>query len=237
MKPIDIVALFLISAVCAGAAPFQNLGFDEAVTNNLVPTDPRERPIYGDGLGPPEEMMPGWHMFLGTNSISSIGLNLTPPGYGYATLISANPPQLGFVLPVEGLYSLDMLPGSHPITLLQIGEIPTGSKSIQFLSYGSPVQLEVSGSLVPLFYTPLPFDPRIPDYNQPSIAMGDISPFAGQNVELKFIAISEFNQNPYHGLDSISFSPLAIPEPAGVALLSIGLLLLCLPRLCRKRGP
>lgn len=236
MKPIGIVLLFLISVVCAAAASFQNLGFDEAVTNNSIPTDPRERPIYGDGLGPPEEMMPGWRIFSGTNSVKWIGLNQTPLGYDYATLVNATPPQ-GFVWPVEGLYSFDLVPGSFPITLLQSGEIPAGSKSIQFLSYGSPVQLEVSGSLVPLFYSALPFDPRIPDYNQPSIAMGDISPFAGQTVELKFTAILGFAQNPTHGMDSISFSPLAIPEPTGPALIYIGLLLFGLPCVYRKRGP
>lgn len=227
MKAIGIVFFILISAFLTAAAPFQNLGFDEAITNNLDLIPPPDRWINGDGMGPASEMLPGWHVFSGTNELKWIGLNLTPPGYDYVTLFSTNPPQPNLVLPLEGRYSLELVPYSYaPYSLIQEGEIPGDSKSIHMVIYGTPVQLEVNGSLVPLFYTPFPFNPRIASYLQPTNAVGDISQFAGQTVELKFIAISEFAKNPYHGLDSIYFSTEAIPEPAVGILLLTGLILL-----------
>jgi hypothetical protein len=50
--------------------------------------------------------------------------------------------------------------------------------------------------------------------------LGDISAFAGQEVELKFVTRSvSFG---YNGLDSIRFSAEAVPEPGALPLLLVG---------------
>jgi hypothetical protein len=57
-------------------------------------------------------------------------------------------------------------------------------------------------------------------------AAADISPYAGQTVELKFTTLLIPNYQGLNGLDQISFSEIAIPEPSALALLLSGALIL-----------
>ncbi|PYI87810.1 MAG: hypothetical protein DME26_04930, partial [Verrucomicrobia bacterium] len=111
--------------------------------------------------------------------------------------------------PVIGAYSFAMRPryefefprGLIPYSLSQSGELPADTKSIHFLSYGAPLQLAVNGSLVPVAYAQRlskpGWDPNIPVFD----AAGDISPYAGQTVELKFTTLENpiFPPNTLNG--------------------------------------
>jgi hypothetical protein len=80
----------------------------------------------------------------------------------------------------------------------------------------------IDGISVPLAYEYEPVPPGThPDAFQSTVA-GDISPFTGQTVELKFTATLTDRGAVFHGLDSIYFSPLAVPEPSGWAFLGFG---------------
>lgn len=227
MKQSTLVLLVLVLIWNASAAPFQNLGFDNANTNNVSQFGP---------YGPANEMLPSWQLFLGANSEPFVGLNVVAAGPGYSTLESPINP-MGF--PVDGLYSLALIPlylGPdpslfRPYTLIQNGDVPPGSLSVRFVNYGVPVDLYVNGSLVPLLYD---YGPVVPDPNaRLANVSGDISAFAGQNVELKFVTTFTTTTAYVNGLDNISFS--AIPEPAIMAPLALGALLLFTARRAPSR--
>ena len=57
----------------------------------------------------------------------------------------------------------------------------------------------------------------------PVPAVGDISAFAGQTVELEFItSLAPLGPgDPLHGIDSIFFSPESIPEPSSWVLFAL----------------
>jgi hypothetical protein len=206
------------------AASFQNLNFDSANTNNIFDSSGA-----GHYAGLMTELMPGWTLVGGTDVAIFVGFNRSQPGSGYATIIS---PTYVNAYPVIGPYSFAMLPkydvqGTFvPYSLSQSGTMPADAKSIHFLSYGAPVQLGVNGSLVPVAYAQRPSDPAwnglIPVFD----AAADISPYAGQSVELKFTTLLIPNYQGLNGLDQISFSEIAIPEPSTLALLLSGALIL-----------
>lgn len=232
MNPPTLVFLVLALVWNASAAPFQNLGFDNANTNNVTPRNPPDR----DFFGPASEVVPGWQLLLGTSQESEVGLNALLPGPGYSSIMTSDN-QLG--RPVVGLYSLSLIPfygGAdpsqfRPYTLIQNGDIPLGSLSMRFINYGAPVDLYVNGSLVPLFYD---YGAVVPDPNaRLANVSGDISAFAGQNVELRLVTLFRTTGAYVSGLDSISFS--AIPEPSAVVLLTLGVLLLFAARRVRPR--
>src|SRR5262249_7607506 len=155
--------------------------------------------------------LPGWQLFTGPNSQGLIGLNLFPLGIPYATIVSAG--AAGATgSPVDGLFSLAFAPNVSfsggartfiPAFIEQTGDIPFGAQCIRFTSYGSPVELRINGSVVPLAY----------DYHTVSLVggsvlvanvVGNISTFAGTTADLKFITLDSPNIYKY-GLDSISF--------------------------------
>jgi len=201
-------------------AAFQDLNFDSANTNNIF-----DGSGFGDYYGLNADLIPGWQLFEGTVPVGPIGFNLTLPGSGYTTILS---PDFGAHAPVVGLYSFAMLPRFDvqgrfdAISLAQSGDVPPDARSIHFLSYGAPLQLEISGLLVPLLYTPISPQPgwnrSIPVFD----AAGDVASYAGQNVELKFTTLLIPNYQGLNGLDEIAFSPMPIPEPGTFVLFSLG---------------
>ena len=206
------------------SASFQNLNFDNANTNNLVDVSGR-----GDYAGPTSELLPNWQVTVSGIDATLTGFNLTAPGSGYHTIVS---PSYANRSPVIGLYSFVMAPfydvrGTFiPYSLAQTGDVPADAKSIRFLSYWAPLQLEVNGSLAPVAYTQRLSEPawngNIPVFD----AVADISPYAGQTVELKFTTLLTPNYPGANGLDEIFFSDVAIPEPSTLALLLLGALVL-----------
>jgi hypothetical protein len=85
------------------------------------------------------------------------------------------------------------------------------------------MELQVNNSSIPLIYN---FAQAIdPLGRRATEVAGDISPFAGMTVELKFKTLS-MPRVTENGLDRITFSTESVPEPGTVLLVGAGLLLL-----------
>ncbi|MCL5098230.1 MAG: hypothetical protein M1608_12025 [Candidatus Omnitrophica bacterium] len=53
-----ILLIILVCVPSAFAEPFQNLGFDEANTNNMEAADP----FFGEGIGTSKDLLLGWEL-------------------------------------------------------------------------------------------------------------------------------------------------------------------------------
>jgi hypothetical protein len=83
------------------------------------------------------------------------------------------------------------------------------------------LDLFVDGVFVPLIYE---YEPSPPGTGADSVranAAGDISQFTGDTVELRFRATWTEGGAVFHGIDSIYFSPMPVPEPSVWAVLSL----------------
>ena|SRR5436190_1469335 len=98
------IPLFCLAGMSCGVfgAAFQNLGFDNANTNNIRDED-GVPPIQL--VGTTSEMIPGWQLSLGTNAETMNGLDAIRPGPGYASIFTSGN-SLG--RPVVGRYSLSL---------------------------------------------------------------------------------------------------------------------------------
>jgi hypothetical protein len=218
------IVIFLMAAVVgAAAAPFQNLGFDEANTNGVPPNNG----------GPTSQLLPGWNLFDVFGAPGLIGYNAHIIGLNQVVLYDSTF-SFGAPPPVQGKYALGLWPGEGFMQdqalyhLSQIGEVPSDARTIHFINFASPFDLVVNGQEVPLIYDYPPNYPA-PIFNRyiPVPAVGDISAFAGQTVELEFItSLAPLGPgDPLHGIDSIFFSPElfpVVPEPSTWALLGLG---------------
>jgi hypothetical protein len=203
-------------------APFRNLGFDEAITDNVT-FNPQ---FPGTGVGPISDLLPGWDLLYGTTPLSSIGINLFTGEPNYASLFDRNNDYQA--IPVEGRYALGLTPGPGfnngaiiQYTLTQTGDVPPGTKFIQFLDINNVLELRVNGGLVPLYLSSIPGIPN-------PVSFGDISAYAGQEVKLEFTTVLSF----MNGIDGISF---LIPEASSWTLLSFGSIVLVLSRKVFRR--
>ncbi len=222
--------ILLICSSCAWGglgAPFEDLGFDEANTNNLVTGGP------GLGTGTIGDLLPGWRLQLATGPYTDLlWVNLEASGLGLASLYNRNNNALGFPqthFPVSGIYSFAMYPsyginGGGPYTpfiLSQKGDVPANAQTLHFTIYGSPFEVRANDSLLSVSYTQGP--PTTDPNTRMSEAVGDISAFAGQTVTLKFTTLDTDGFTTFvNGLDSIYFAP--VPEPGSSTLFSAGLL-------------
>ena len=159
--------LFLMAAVVgAAAAPFQNLGFDEANTNRFVIG------TYGEV----SDILPGWQLSNGIPGPTLVGFKVAPIGLNFATLYDG-----------EGKYALGLYPASDDngnfaaYHLSQTGDVPVDAKTIRFIDSGKPFELRVNGQVLPLVYEyPLGYYPDRFVSPNPGLfpVLGDISAFA-----------------------------------------------------------
>jgi hypothetical protein len=199
-QPISLIKAMLVVVVAiqpwaVSAAPFRNLGFDEANTNTtqfFIPSDPSlPRP---EGVGPPEDLVPGWQLIYGSNPVSFVGYNLARTNVSWFSLISKGlAPER-----VEGLYALHLtfVSGPNPWTLLlrQSGDIPADAKTLTF-RHDPFEEYIVTADGNRLF-------PSSPEPSQsPEMTSLDISAFAGKNVELVFVLAGDSGM-----IDSIAFA-------------------------------
>jgi hypothetical protein len=204
---ISILLLLAAWPILAHAAPFQNLGFDQARTNTLSP-DPG--PILR-GIGPTEDLLPNWELTRGGIPQPTMGLNLDLLSFGYATLISAD--QSGFFrFPVDGAYALRLVgtPGNQePFALSQRGDFPADALFLSYRYSGFEFALTLNGT------------PIRPVIETSTLQAFDISQFAGQTVDLQLTAQGPLmpNQAGISYIDSIAF---VIPEPSTLALAILG---------------
>ena len=213
MKKCVSFFLLLSLATALESAPFQNLSFDDANTNNLM-----------GAFGPPNEMLPGWRYINPLERVPAVGYNVFAVGQNYLSLYDTNIAlQLGYSYPVFGKYSLVIAPGIDgsgsvvPVSLFQTGDVPDDARSIHFIDFGGPFELRINGSLVPLiyYYPPTMFN------RDPVNVYGDVSMFAGQSAELDFTTVRD-PACSFNGIDEISFSPQIAPEPTTWLLFGLG---------------
>ena len=222
MKTI-LSALYCVLACCRTiCADFQNLGFEAANTNNVPGV-----------IGTPEDLIPHWQLSLGPTAVTYLGLNYFPLSQGYHTLANTSGRTFVFsisVYPIQGNYALFVSPpiphageSFIPYSLTQSGVIPATADKIEFLNFGAPVQLLINGMPLPLTYTyinPSPLDEAF----RSALVIGDISSYAGRDVELRFTTIRSTQSGYIYGLDDIRFT--SVPEPGTFALLAFGGLML-----------
>jgi hypothetical protein len=158
-----------------------------------------------DGIAA-SDALPGWSAFLGTNQQSSIQYNINPAAFNpRIALIGSNVDVIG------GNFCVYLGNG----TISQTGVIPSGTESLLFdaISYPGSPSPPVSLGGVNLSSTLISIATNAYGHGYGNFAV-DISGFAGQVETLNF--------SGYAYLDSIQFSPEAIPEPSAASLICLG---------------
>src|SRR2546425_1197131 len=119
--------VFLIASLCAlksVCAPFQNLDFERAKTNNLqfyisLPSGPGY-------LGTTEDLLPGWKLYDNTNLFTTIGYNFVAD-FG---------PWVGG--PVPGTFPVYYFVGfnlsDHNYSIVQRGDIPPNAVRLTYIA-------------------------------------------------------------------------------------------------------
>jgi hypothetical protein len=202
-----IVALHVMVVQVLGQGTFQNLNFESAT---IVP-DPSS-PYYPYAVFA-SSAIPGWVAYIGGSQQTDIIHNTVSLG---AAAISIHDTTSSFQ-PIQGNYSVLLQPssGGPPTTAAigQIGQIPSTAVSLIF--YGTTtMQVTFDGQSLSLIQLG-----SAPGYQ---IVGADISAFAGQTGELRFLMMT----NPQFGLmsylDNIQFSTSPIPEPSTIGLFTLG---------------
>src|ERR1051326_987450 len=213
MKAVDVL---LAAIVCfsVDGAPFQNFDFEQANTNHLS-YDSSSR-TYSGSI---QDLLPSWQLqvaylpkpsfFPGqTNLVDSLFFNSAPPLLE-STAVRTDDNVYPF-RPKPATYSLFLTTafGDSLYTLSQRGDVPADATTLKLdgvfgWSGGqSPGQATMDGILLV----------------GSAFTGWDVSPFAGQNVELAF------TQNPgwVSRIDGLEF----VPEPSGSVLLAVGIVTL-----------
>lgn len=161
--------------------------------------------------------LPGWTGYLGASEVDQVVYNTVSLGAAAISLHDHG----SLWSPVQGNYSV-MLQPSIPglqtsVAVGQTGQIPSTAMSLSF--YGTPsMQVTFAGqpiSLVTLSTTSEYF-----------VRAGDISHFAGQTGELRFLQPVAPLGSVMAWLDNIQFSAEPVPEPGALGLFALGGLLL-----------
>jgi hypothetical protein len=198
-----VIYLLVITAVQGPAAPFQNLGFDDANTNNVqyLPL----RPFFPvQGIGAAEALVPHWQLFDRANPLTSVGYNLYNET-GTSNLITILD-QSAISGPLEGKYLLGISRPSTVFSVEQTGDVPSDAQFLTFRSHGTTGVLINNQLLMPAID---PFTER---------ASLNISVYSGQNVRLGLVALDNVD---FVFIDSLVFT---VPEPGVWALFGLGTL-------------
>ena len=195
------------------AQAFQNLDFEAA--QNIPVFDPHGHPWTMS----PEDALPHWNCFYGTNQFGWAWYNDLALDSAAVGIMGSNSPLFVYVPAglLDGQYcaslqAATMSAGSYSASIGQIGQIPSNAKSITF---GGSYAFSVSfaGNQIPM-------EISIPEGNY-NVYTGDVSQFAGQTGELLITSYNHFSF-----IDDIQFSPDAIPEPSTFALAAVALTML-----------
>jgi hypothetical protein len=209
-----LILTFGFGAWHCHAAPFQNLGFDEANTNTTqfseYPPDFGFRPPFR-GFGPTEDLLPGWQLFRGNQPEVTMGYDLRFDETEASLLSKEAVPS------IEGSYALKLFLDQ---SIVQRGDIPPDAQMLSFL--GALVSVSINGVELP----------QIPPETLNNQVLLNIAQYAGQNVELRFQPLrSAMSVNPTRTIDSIAF---VVPEPSTYSLLAVGVGALLCPWLRRR---
>jgi len=189
--------LAVAAALAAKAQPFQNLGFEEANTNSTtfferIAVDGVTRVVYG--IGPTEDLLPGWQLFEGSKLVTRIGINSA------LVLAGAN---INLYTPANGgKYALDLGFNAEdaPWSLVQRGDVPSNARYLSFSTgFGGAA---MQAPRITLDGKDLSIVRGLPASFGTNRLVYDVSAFAGQNAELRFIY--DINAS-YRTVDDIFF--------------------------------
>ncbi len=190
-KGLLVLTLLVVTHLGYSQGTFGNLNFEQVNTNSPI-------------------SITGWTLYSGTVGYNTVSL-------GGAAITVHDSMSLAFQ-PLQGNYSV-FIQGSAagpPVSAAigQSGQIPVNSLSLRFWADPrSNLQVTFGGQLIPTFKLS-----STPNYD---IFGGDISGFAGQTAELRFIGPA--NSGGY--FDNIFFSSQAVPEPSVLAIFGLSAML------------
>jgi hypothetical protein len=226
-------AVTLVSISALGQGTFQNLDFESA---NLSPVPPNEGPFFvtvASGL-------PDWNAYVGSTQQTQLLQNNYTLGQASVDILGPNYPAASslsspFLIPgvIDGNYSVLLQAGGDPqtglttgVSIAQTGTVPLGSESIQFKAWETGFT-EFTVSLGGNILTPV----ALGNGANYTLFGASIPPsLVGQSAQLQFTADFVTPGVSWLGLDDISFSPQAVPEPSPFVLSGIGGLLFALYR-------
>lgn len=204
------------------ADPFVNLDFESAT---LVRTPNAFAVEYEAGPA-----LPGWTLGGDSSTIFDVSQWFNQGRRPVVYMVTPNSGSGGISSLISGNYSISMpnynSGGIRPvtaITLSQSGTVPIDAQSLNFyasigLTDGTP-----AGAFTVYFAgNPLSLV-ELADQGAYKIYGADMSGFAGTSGELKFELTTGY-WGSYATLDQISFSPLAVPEPATIGIFASGLI-------------
>jgi hypothetical protein len=225
---IRCVVLFLSSIAALQAAPFENLNFESA---QIASAPANYTP--GDAFDPisAASALPFWTAEEDNTVCTAIWGQ--PNALDETSVALVNPTsssQFGGV--IQGKYSvvLTAMPEAPPgyfqtASIFQTGDVPLQAKSLTFLmqgAYGPAPIVTLGGTPINLV--------ALSQNGTVSTMAGDVSAFAGQTLELKFLCQGVSGASPVgesgFELDNVNFSPVAIPEPSPYAAMIAGTALL-----------
>jgi hypothetical protein len=197
-----VLASLVSSARFAQAAPFVNLDFEQA----SVP------PGTGQTIDA-SLAFPGWTARLGSDILTQVYYDYQGEDNGLVALYDRSDPS-ALVPLLQGQYDAYLRTQAFtlaPASLAQIGDIPSGSKSIRILVEGFRESPDITLGNVPIPMTRVAGRGIL---QETDVYAGDISSFAGTTTELRIFSTTAAPGVGSNVIDDITFSPLEVPEPA-----------------------
>jgi hypothetical protein len=208
--------LFVVCLPCYGvhAAGFQNLDFEAAVL-----------PVLPQGQSgtyvPLSQGLPGWNAWLGNDPITQVLHNSVTLGSPAVAVWGPDWPY-GQYGRIEGSFTAILITGSAgtgpPLAISQIGTVPSDSQWLFFKARAYPPSGNAFTVTLNEVNVPMSVVAVHPNY---SVWGGEVSAFAGVEVELKFTVFRGLGTGL--DLDSLMF---AVPEPGTLTLWGVGAIVL-----------
>jgi hypothetical protein len=189
---------------CAGlAAPFVNLNFEQST---VQPNDPI--------VVPTSAAFPGWTAWIGNTTSNNVYHDFTGGGEPIVAVFDEAVIDAGFPL-LQGNYMAYLSPSTSDVrtALSQVGDIPTGTRSMTLLCDGGagPPIVKINGTTIPMLYRS-----GINFNGFPNIYAGDVTAFGGSTVELRLECATRFElHSGRRAFDDVRFSQSPLPEPTG----------------------
>lgn len=182
------------------------------------------------------DAIPGWTGYLGDSQQATVLYNALAVGSANLALLKTNN-SLEIQIPAGSTYLVVLQagynggPANVSASIAQTGWIPSTANSILFTAsfpYASGWQLMIGGQVIPVSLMGI-----IGNYGNYT---ADVSSFAGQVEELRFVALPGSGPTVNLYLTSITFSSIAVPEPNVLSLSALGGLLLAWRRWRKPRS-
>ena len=227
-----ILGLTIVAVRASAQGTFQDLNFESA---NLTPVPPNQGPtVYVATTA----ALPGWTAYLGADSQTQVIQNSYGNGQAEVDIFGPNypatDPSFTGANPgvLDGSYSVLLQAGGIPLSagtenasIAQTGTVPLTAESLQFKAWQT-IFTQFTVSFDGNVLNPVVLGTAA-NYTLYGV---NIAPYAGQTGQLEFTADFVTPAAPWLGLDDITFSTTAVPEPNPVVLTGIGGLLLGLNR-------